>query len=182
MNEPAAADKPGYLEAWSLRCHPFENHLDPQFFYAGSSLMQRLDLLTHLVQFGESIVIVSGPEGSGKSSLLEQFLGHINPQWAICLMDGEWGEPLSAKLAETIGTSPDDDEQALLARWAAQSDATQHMVILVDNAEHLDDDACLQLCKLTGLPDSDRLRIVLFGTTDTEQRVRTTLEQLNSKR
>lgn len=182
MNDSVMSEHPEYLEAWSLRCHPFENRLDSQFFYAGSALMQRLDLLTHLVQFGESVVVVSGPPGSGKSSLLEQFLGHINPQWDICLMDAVQGDQLSDRMAETIGGTPDDDEQALLTRWSAQTEAPQHMVVVIDNAEQLDKSACQRLCKLTGSPDSDRLRVVLFGTADTQQRVRTALEQLASKR
>ena len=182
MNDSAASGQPEYLQAWSLRRQPFEKRLDPQFFYAGSALMQRLDLLTHLVQFGESVVVVSGPPDSGKSSLLEQFLGHINPQWVICLMDGKQGDSLSARLAETIGGAPDDDEQALLARWAAQSEASQHMVVVIDNAEQLDESVCQRLCELTGLPDGDRLRIVLFGKADTEQHIRAALERVSSKR
>jgi DamX protein len=182
MNNSAKQGRPEYLEAWSLRSHPFEERLNNKFFYAGNTLTQRLDLLTHLVQFGESIIIVSGPAGSGKSSLLEQFLGHINPQWAICLMDGKQGDQLSGKLAETIGGSPDDDAQELLNRWAAHKDTSQHMLIVLDNAEELDASACQWLCELTSLPNSEHLRVVLFGTAETQQRVRATLEQLNSKR
>jgi len=182
MNAAAAPSQPEYLESWSLRCHPFEQRLDPQFFYAGSALMQRLDLLTHLVQFGESIVVVSGPPGSGKSTLLGQFLGHISPQWVICTLDGEQADQLAERLAETIGGNPDDGEQALLARWAAQSDTSQHLVLVIDNAERLDEAACKRLCEFTDLPDSERVRIVLFGTAEAQQRVRETLERLTSKR
>ena len=182
MNDSANSEHPEYLEAWSLRCHPFEDRLDSQFFYAGSALMQRLDLLTHLVQFGESVVVVSGPRGSGKSSLLEQFLGQINPQWDICLMDAESGDQLSDRLAEIVGGSAEDDEQSMLTRWAAQTAAPQHLVVVIDNAEQLDNATCQQLCELAGLPEGERLRIVLFGTADTQQRVRTMLEKLASKR
>jgi len=181
MNDSATPEQPEYLHAWSLRCHPFEQRVDSQFFYAGSALMQRLDLLTHLVQFGESVVVVSGPPGSGKSSLLEQFLGHINPQWTVCLVDGEQGDPLAARLAETLGVSR-DDEQALLNHWATQSETSQQLVIVIDNAEQLDAAACQRLCALTAQPDSERLRVVLFGTADTERCARAALEQTDSKR
>ena len=181
MNDSATPVQPEYLHAWSLRCHPFEQRVDAQFFYAGSALMQRLDLLTHLVQFGESLVVVSGPPGSGKSTLLEQFLGHINPQWSVCLVDGEQGDPLATRLAETLGVTR-DDEQALLRHWATQSEASQQLVIVVDNAEQLDAAACQRLCALTAQPDSERLRVVLFGTADTERCVRAALEQTGSKR
>ena len=182
MNDSATPGQPEYLQAWSLRRHPFKEGLDAQFFYAGSTLMQRLDLLTHLVQFSESIVVVSGPPGSGKSTLLEQFLGHINPHWTVCQMDGEQGDKLADQLAQTIGVEPGEDEQALLTHWVAQSDPAQQMIIVLDDAEKLDDSACRRLCELTDLADGDRLRIVLFGTANTLDRVRTLLEQVTNKR
>jgi len=76
MSNSATPGQPEYLQAWSLRRHPFAEGLDAQFFYAGSTLMQRLDLLTHLVQFSESIVVeehasgtVSGPHQSALDRL-----------------------------------------------------------------------------------------------------------------
>ncbi len=182
MNESTDAEQPEYLETWSLRCHPFEAGVDARFFYAGSALMQRLDLLTHLVQFGESIVVVSGPPGSGKSTLLEQFLGHINPQWSVCLLDGADSANLAARLAETVGGDAAQGEQALLAHWAAHSDSSQHLVLVIDNAEQIDESGCRRLCELVDSADAERVRIVLFGTAEAQQRVRETLEQLGSKR
>jgi DamX protein len=182
MNDSAIPAQPEYLRAWSLRRHPFAEGVDAQFFYAGSALIQRLDLLTHLVQFSESIVVVSGPPGSGKTTLLEQFLGHINPQWIVCRIDGAQGDKLAERMAETIGVNPGEDEQTLLSRWVAQSDPAQQMIIVLDNAGQLDEAACRRLCELTNLADGDRLRVVLFGTADTSERVRAMLEQLSSKR
>ncbi len=181
MNETAAADQPDYLQAWSLRRHPFAEQIDPEFFYAGNTLAQRLDLLTHLMQFSESIVVVSGPSGSGKTTLLEQFLGHINPQWVVCAVDGNQGDQLAATLAQAIGVSPGEDEQALLARWAAQSEPSQQMLVVIDNAEKLDIPVCRRICELAELPDGDRLRIVLFGTAEITDRINAALEQLGSK-
>lgn len=181
MNEATGSGHPEYLQSWSLRRHPFEERIDPEFFYAGSTLMQRLDLLTHLIQFSESIVIVSGPDGSGKSTLLGQFLAHINPQWAVCAIDGSQGEQLAENLAQTIGTPAGEDEKALLARWATQSEPSQQLVIVIDNAELLSESDCARLCELIDLPDGDRLRIVLFGMAQITERVRAKLEQQGSK-
>lgn len=181
MNETAGSGHPEYLQSWSLRRHPFEERIDPEFFYAGSTLMQRLDLLTHLIQFSESIVIVSGPDGSGKSTLLGQFLTHINPQWSVCAIDGSQGKQLAENLAQTIGTPAGENEQTLLARWAMQSEPSRQLVIVIDNAEQLSESDCERLCELIDLPDGDRLRIVLFGTADITERVRARLEKQGSK-
>ncbi|TCK17009.1 type II secretion system protein A [Thiogranum longum] len=181
MNETSVAGQPDYLQAWSLRRHPFGEQIDPEFFYAGSTLSQRLDLLTHLVQFSESIVVVNGPPGSGKTTLLDQFLRHANPQWIICAIDAGQGDPLSESLAQTMGVSPGEDAQTLLARWAAQSEASQQLIIVIDNTEQLDEAACRRICELADLPDGDRLHIVLFGTAEATRNIRAMLEQLGSE-
>ena len=73
-SHPANPIQTSYLDTFSLSSLPFENTIDPRFFYGGTALMQRLDLLTHLTQFGESVVVVTGPKGSGKTTMLSRFI------------------------------------------------------------------------------------------------------------
>jgi len=96
-------------------------------------------------------------------------------------MDGKQGDKLADQLAKTIGVEPGEDERTLLTRWVAQSDPAQQMIIVLDDADKLDESACRRLCELTDLTDGDRLRIVLFGTASALDRVRTLLEQLTNK-
>jgi DamX protein len=168
---------PAYMEALSLYCAPYEDRLDPKFFYASTALMQRLDLLTHLTQFGESVVVVTGPPGSGKTTLMNRFVEQANSQWRLCLIDGGEIEQLAVHLSRALHIDAAENENDLLSRWAAQTDASQLLVVVIDNAERLDQAACNRLCGLLGQAQGERVRIILFGSQDIQQRVKQALEE-----
>ena len=176
-SETGKFTSPDYLEALSLYCAPYENRLDPKFFYAGTALMQRLDLLTHLTQFGESVVVVTGPPGSGKSTLMSRFVDQANSQWRLCVLDGSEMEQMTVRLSQALRIDAAANENDLVSRWAAQADASQLLVVLIDNAEQLDQPACNRLCGLLSQPQGERIRIVLFGSQDIQQRVKQALEE-----
>lgn len=166
-----------YMEALSLYCAPYENRLDPKFFYASTALTQRLDLLTHLIQFGESVAVVTAPPGSGKTTLMSRFVSQASRQWRLCLLEGHDIDQLSGRLAQVLGIETNGTEKDLLATWAAQTDASQLLVFGIDNAEQLDQNACNRLCGLLGQPEGDRVRIVLFGQQDILPRVQQSLDE-----
>ena len=176
-SETGKFTSPDYLEALSLYCAPYENRLDPKFFYAGTALMQRLDLLTHLTQFGESVVVVTGPPGSGKSTLMSRFVDQANSQWRLCVLDGSEMEQMTVRLSQALRIDAAANENDLVSRWAAQADASQLLVVLIDNAEQLDQPACNRLCGLLSQPQGERVRIILFGSQDIQQRVKQALEE-----
>ena len=168
----------GYLERFSLRCEPFADRIDNRFFYAGTTLMQRLDLLTHLTQFGDSVVLVSGPTGSGKTTLLSRFIGQSNNLWRLCLIDAaDDFSQFRDRLADALGTDSFSSDQELLTEWENHTDSAQLLVILIDNAEQLDDSALDRLCALLGQASADRIRIILFGIPEAQQRLKQTFER-----
>ena len=176
-SETGQFTSPDYLEALSLYCAPYENRLDPKFFYASTALMQRLDLLTHLTQFGDSVVVVTGPPGSGKSTLMSRFVDQANSQWRLCVLDGSEMEQMTVRLSQALRIDAAANENDLVSRWAAQADASQLLVVLIDNAEQLDQPACNRLCGLLSQPQGERIRIILFGSQDIQQRVKQALEE-----
>jgi DamX protein len=168
----------GYLETFSLRCEPFADRIDNRFFYAGTTLMQRLDLLTHLTQFGDSVVFVSGPPGSGKTTLLSRFIGQSNNQWRLCLIDAADNfSQFPDRLADALGSGSFSSDQELLTQWEDHTDSSQLLVILIDNAEQLDESALDRLCALLGQASADRIQIILFGIPQAQQRLKQTFEQ-----
>jgi DamX protein len=172
------AAPPGYQETYSLRCNPFADSVDNRFFYAGTTLMQRLDLLTHLTQFGDSVVLVTGPPGSGKTTLLSRFIGQASNQWRLCLIDAaDDFSQFPDRLADTLACGSSSSEQELLTQWADHSDNSQLLVIVIDNAEQLDQSALDRLCALLGQASADRVRIILFGVPETQQGLKQAFEQ-----
>ncbi len=169
---------PSYLETFSLSCEPFADDIDSRFFYAGTTLMQRLDLLTHLTQFGEAVVLVSGAPGSGKTTLLTRFVEQTNSQWRLCLIDGaDDFAQFPRRLAEVLATGSFSSEQELLGHWVAQTDSSQLLVILVDDADQLDETALARLSALCTQPWANRMRIILFGVPEAQQGMKQAFEQ-----
>ncbi len=178
-NAESLAARPDYLKAYSLNCEPFANALDGRFFYGGSALMQRLDLLTHLTQFGESIILVSGPSGSGKTTLLGRFVGQTGKHWRLCLINAEEFAQFGQRLRDALGIGENGDEQHMLEQWAAHSDASQLLVIAVDDSQLLPADAVQKLCTLLDQRLADRVRLVLFGSPEAQLALKQTFDRKN---
>ena len=173
----ALAPPRDYLKTYSLSCEPFANTLDGRFFYAGPALMQRLDLLTHLTQFGDSVILVSGPTGSGKTTLLGRFVAQTGKQWRLCLINADEFVQFRQRLGDALGIGDSGDEQQILEQWASRQDASQLLVIVIDNSQQLQPDALHKLCTLLSRPEGDRVRLILFGTPEAQQAVRQALDQ-----
>jgi len=178
-NANLLAQPPDYLQAYSLKCEPFANTLDGRFFYAGTGLMQRLDLLIHLTQFGDSVVLVSGPDGSGKTTLLSRFAAQANKQWRLCPINADEFEQFPRLMADALRTDDANDELEMLNRWASETDNSQLLVILIDRAEALAGPAVDLLCKLLACPVRERLRLILFGTPAAQKALKNTLDSRN---
>lgn len=176
-NADLLAASPDYLKTYSLTCEPFANDLDGRFFYAGSALMQRLDLLTHLAQFGDSVILVSGPRGSGKTTLLGRFVGQAGSQWRLCLINADEFDQFQQRLGDALGSADSDDELKILERWASQTETSQLLVIVIDNSEQLQPDAFQKLCTLLLPPLAERVRLILFGTPDAQQTLKQSFDQ-----
>jgi len=178
-NADSLAPPQDYLKTYSLRCEPFANTLDGRFFYGGAALMQRLDLLTHLTQFGESVILVSGPRGSGKTTLLSRFVAQTGKQWRLCLLNADEFVQFRQRLGDALGIGDVGDEQQMLEQWASQNDVSQLLVIVIDNTQQLQPDALQKLCALLSQPQGDRTRLIMFGTPEAQQALKQALDQKN---
>ncbi len=118
---------------------------------------QCLELVSHLCEYSESILLVTGQDGSGKTTMKHALIEQEGDQFVIC--DITATVMLTAEqLADRIEEAFDDtyDRQCLL---------------LIDDAQHLNLDVLaiiLQLKQKT--MQSDFLHIVLFATPDLEQK------------
>jgi len=166
-----------YVEHFSLNCEPFADTIDSRFFYGGTTLMQRLELLSHLTQFGDSVVLVSGPPGSGKTTLLSRFVSQPNSQWHLCLMDADEFDRFPERLADALRNETVAGEQELFSQWVARTDNSQLLVIVIDSSEHLDETALERLFALLKQATADRIRLILFGNPDAQQRHKQAFEQ-----
>lgn len=167
-NVDESAAEAGYLERFGLEREPFAAAPEPLFFCADGTLTQRLDMLQNLTEFGMLLLLVIGEPGSGKTSVLQQFLARAGSNWQTCELHADTVtnvHELVAELANGFQLAATDNTQLAeqLERLRAQG---QLAVLAVDDAQRLPDAALRALLDLSGAPteDSKRLRLVLFGT------------------
>jgi type II secretory pathway predicted ATPase ExeA len=166
--DPLAA--PPYLSRYKLRESPFAN--GARFFYADPERAQTLNMLQHLTQYSEELLLVNGPAGSGKSALLEQYLTRADEDWKVCRVSAvETPDPgqLFLSAARCFGLSTDavagDALLDALRQHLNQLQQTMTPVLVVDDADRLSDDALEIVVHLAELPgDHGKLvRVILFA-------------------
>lgn len=170
FKDPMAA--PPYLSLFKLREAPFAPSADARFFYSDPERAQTLNMLQHLTQYSEELLLVCGPAGAGKSSLLEQYLSRADDDWKVCRVSaGEVADPAALFLAAArcfgLVTDGISSDQLLGALQTHLNQLQQSMmpVLVVDDAQHLSDDALEIVVRLAELPgEHGRLvRVILFA-------------------
>ena len=142
---------------------------DTPFFYS-PELAQRLDLLRHLTESSDLIPLVKGPEGAGKSTLIEQIIARATENWLLChieatpmLQPDQLFTRLAGAFATTIGGG--DALEILGQRFADLRREGRLPIIIIDDAHLLPEISIITLLQLyTRLPeDSPMVRILLFA-------------------
>lgn len=173
--------EPDYLANYGLSQAPFSNLHDDSFLYLDSERAQRLNLLQHMIQYNNLLLMVQGEHGVGKTSLLTRFVKNKADNWYVCeitanaLMDA--GQ-LLFQAAQGFGLQqvPRDSSELqhmLYARVATLHHSDQIPILLIDDAHELPKDALLAIFNLAdaqifNLADAQvdgahLLRIILFA-------------------
>ncbi len=176
----AKESQPGYLGALNLATDPFADHAGPEFYYADPQLVQRIDLLHHLTQFSDLLILITGPEGSGRTTLLEQYHRRAGKGWRLCRLTGAdlvgEGRMLQALAACFDVSTPDlaDFGPALMEACTRRQRKGELFVVTLDDADRCDRQLLVRLLTLGG--DLRRtvncLRILLVGQPTLEQQLR----------
>ncbi len=182
-----------YESHWGLRVSPFRDSLPPQFFYESSTHEEALARLHFLVKEHRRLGLLMGPEGSGKSMLLELLATQLRRRGPVVarinLTDMD-GDEMLWSLAAQFGRNLDrcDTTPHL---WRALSDRLAEFryqlvdaVILVDDADRAGNVAMPHLVRLAKMEPSAhaRLTIILTGSCDRMHRLGSTLLGLSELR
>ena len=144
-----------YRSALGLKRDPFAPEPDAKFYYPFDSYEQRLQVLSHLVQGTDLLVLVIGEFGSGKTSLLNRFLVAAEGNWKTAQIQADRG--IGSDIPPVDQTS--DSYPAFI-----QQDA-EDPIVIVDDAHRLPEHDLRFLLQDALVPDSSEKikRLVLFG-------------------
>lgn len=118
---------------------------------------QCLELLSHLCEYSESILLITGANGSGKTAMKEALIQQEGDQFIIC--DITATPMLTAE--QLAGRIEEEFEDIYDRQW----------LLLIDDAQHLSLDVLAIILQLKQKTISaDCLHIVLFATPDLEQK------------
>lgn len=170
-----ARNNPNYLQQFHLLIPPFAVEPDDNLYYPDPGQKQRLDLMLHLTQFGEEILLVSGEQGSGKSSLLQQFVKQAHSSWKMCVIKAS-PTIILGQLLRQISQCFDLRHEAQIIQEKIQelqgnlSDFLTvepgPVVLLVDDAHLLSAECLSNVLELANIRDAGskkQLRIVLLA-------------------
>ena len=163
-----------YPSHWGLRESPFRNCLDPHLFYQSPTHDEALARLHFLVEQHRRVGLLLGPDGSGKSFLLEVFAEQLrhtgHPAAKVNLLAIEPAELLWLVALE-LGLNP-EPAQSMTALWRMVADRLMEyryqqidVAILLDDADLASPQVLAQVARLAQhdpSPDA-RLTIVLSG-------------------
>lgn len=182
-----------YLSHWGLRESPFQNRLDPRFFYESPAHEEGLARLHFLVEQRRRLGLLMGGAGTGKSLLLKVFAESMRQQGlpvASFSLLGVEPEEFLRELAGQLGLDP-NRPQGISEVWRTVVDRIREYryqqwatVILLDDADLAGQQVLLQVTRLAqhDLSPDSRLTLVLTGHQERIGRLGETLLELTDLR
>jgi MSHA biogenesis protein MshM len=171
-----------YLEHFGLDAFPFSLTPDTDFFFAGPTHAEALNVLLVALDSGEGFIKVTGEVGLGKTLLCRQLLHSLDGEFITAYVPNPHLSPGSMRLAlaRELGVKPPRARytQDELLDWlnAALLDfarAGQRVVLCLDEAQELPTQTLEAVRLLTNLETEKRklLQVVLFGQPELDRRL-----------
>jgi type II secretory pathway predicted ATPase ExeA len=160
-----------YEDYFHLNCRPFDLAPDPRFLYLTAQHARAVANVRFALMNHDSFVVITGEIGTGKTTVLNAALEQLGSAYVVARLSHTTLndiELLQSLLSE-FGT-PDYDTRKvklldqLRAYFLQQHDAGRHVVVIVDEAQHLSSTAIEELRLLSGIDPHDR-RIVSIALT-----------------
>lgn len=151
-----------YSQHWKLERRPFENTLEPEFFFPSQTHQAAVLKLRYLIENQKGAGVLVGPTGTGKTFVthrLAQELGQQAGPWLNFVFPQMTADDLLTDIAIRLGgESAASSPNSVLPRSAAlriiersleeHARAGRHPVLVIDDAHLIDDPATLQTLEL----------------------------------
>ena len=154
-----------FLNHYGFSHDPFAARV-PGFKFFPAQRKPVLGQLHHLARYSQLLLVVTGPEGSGKTLLRQALVASSNKQSVqsvvITPQDTLDSAALLQQVAQALG-SPHADFDSVLAQVIQLALTGQEVYLLVDDAERLTGAAVETLLRLAAGSPEGRPHVFLFG-------------------
>ena len=156
-----------FLDHYQFTHDPFASRV-PGFKFFPAQRKPVLGQLHHLARYSQLLLVVSGPEGSGKTLLRQALVASTNKQAVQSVVVSAKGasDPASILRQVAQGIQVQRPElSAILAQVGQLALTGQEVYVLVDDAEELSDAALSTLLSLAAGSAEGRPHVFLFAET-----------------
>jgi DamX protein len=170
------------LATLGLKGMPFSTQIEADLYFETPSLKQRLDLLLHLGHYSDLVLVITGPAGSGKTSLLRHVVKKSGESIRIIVIEARQTmnqEQLLGQILEKLNVSERHTERdamlkALQATLEAMERKSLTVVLAIDDAHKLPESGYKAIEQLANIRDEDGkelLHFMLFGEEEIQQQL-----------
>ncbi|WP_160105282.1 AAA family ATPase [Pseudomonas izuensis] len=156
-----------FLGHFQLSHDPFAPRV-PGFKFFPAQRKPVLGQLHHLARYSQLLLVVTGPQGSGKTLLRQALVASTNKQSVQSVVVSARGAGDSAGLLRQVAQALDiaqAETGAILDQVVQLALTGQEVYLLVDDAEQLDESALEALMTLAAGASEGRPHVFLFGET-----------------
>ena len=168
-----------FLGHYQLSHDPFAPRV-PGFKFFPAQRKPVLGQLHHLARYSQLLLVVTGPQGSGKTLLRQALVASTNKQSVQSVVVSARGAGDAAGVLRQVAQALNVAEAeigAILAQVVQLALTGQEVYLLVDDAEQLDESALEALLALAAGAPEGRPHVFLFG----EASLIAALDQLNTE-
>ncbi|UVL40906.1 AAA family ATPase [Pseudomonas sp. B21-040] len=154
-----------FLGHYQLSHDPFAPRV-PGFKFFPAQRKPVLGQLHHLARYSQLLLVVTGPQGSGKTLLRQALVASTNKQSVQSVVVSARGAGDSAGILRQVAQALNVEQTeigAILAQVVQLALTGQEVYLLVDDAEHLDESALEALMALAAGAPEGRPHVFLFG-------------------
>jgi len=153
-----------YSQYWQLKRRPFENTLEPEFFFPSQTHQAALLKLRYLIENQKGAGVLVGPTGAGKTFVTHRLANNLGRQigpWINLVFPQMSADDLLTDVAIRLGGESvvsDRPTPSVFPRGAAlrmiersldeHASAGRHPVLVIDDTHLIDDPATLQALEL----------------------------------
>jgi len=162
-----------YTKFFGLRCLPFEDRADAQFFFSSAEREEALAAMEYEAHYGTGIGLVLGEAGTGKTLLIRALLSrlHATDHVVVITAPANGAAEITRECCKGFGvslpSSPNESRRLnRLRRHLKQTLSAGHRSILVvDQAEHLTPTNLSEIETLADMQAEEGrlLRVILTG-------------------